>query len=178
MTKITQHLPPSPNSYRAQQIVMAGLLAAMIFAVLGLFVLALLIPAPLIGLMSLFMAFLTAPVAMLLSISPPLIIDEDGLTIAPFWGAPQRIAWDEIVAMQPYPLLPQPEQETEWRIMRGRKRYRAAEGYMLIIPRLPMRYRVAGFFAGVRGKPLIAFTNRAHSDYDTLLQRVQAHISS
>ena len=60
--------------------------------------------------------------------------------------------------------------------MQGRKKYRAAEGYMLLVPRLPMRYRVAGIFAGVGGQPIVAFTNRAHSDYEILLQRVQAHI--
>ena len=178
MTKITQHSPLSSNIYRLQQIIAACLLVLMSLAVAGLIVLAILIPAPLIGLMAVFMAILSAPVAMLLSVSPPLTVDEDGLTVEPFWGKSQRVAWNEIATMQVYPLLPQPEQETEWRLMRGRKRYRAAEGYMLIIPRLPLRYRVAGFFAGVRGQPLIAFTNRAHSDYDTLLQRVKAHIPS
>ena len=96
----------------------------------------------------------------------------------PFWGKAQHIAWEDIAAMQIYPLLPQTDQEVERRLLQGRKKYRAAEGHMLLVPRLPLRYRMAGLFVGVGGKPIVAFTNRAHSDYETLLQRVQGHIEA
>jgi hypothetical protein len=176
MTKITHHVPPSPTTYRVQQIIAALLLAAMAAAAGGLLLLAILMPAPFMAVMSPLMALLMIPVAMLLSVSPPITVDEDGLTIEPFWGKAQRIAWNDIAAMQVYPLLPQTDQEVERRLMQGRKKYRPAEGYMLLVPRLPWRYRMAGFLAGVGGQPVVAFTNRAHSDYDTLLERVRGHV--
>lgn|GEM_PF-438261 len=176
MTKITHHLPLSPTTYRLQQIIMALLFVVMAGAVGGLLFLAFLIPAPLMILMALMVGLLMGPVAMLLSVSPPITIDENGLTLQPFWGKAQQIAWNDIASMQVYPLLPQTDQEVERRLMQGRKKYRAAEGYMLLVPRLPMRYRVAGLFAGVGGQPIVAFTNRAHSDYETLLQRVRGHV--
>jgi len=113
---------------------------------------------------------------MLLSVSPPITVDEEGLTLEPFWGKSQHIAWEHIAAMQIYPLLPQTDQEVERRLMQGRKKYRPAEGYMLVVPHLPLRYRMAGLFAGVGGQPIVAFTNRSHSDYETLLQRVRGYI--
>lgn len=176
MTKITHHAPPSPTLYRVQQSLIAALFVLMIFAASGLLLLAILIPAPLMALMSMMVVLLMLPVAMLLSVSPPITVDGTGLTLHPFWGKPQSIAWHEIAAMQIYPLLPQTDQEVEWRLMQGRKRYRAAEGYMLLVPRLPLRYRVAGLFAGVRGQAIVAFTNRSHSDYETLLQQIREHI--
>jgi hypothetical protein len=178
MTKITHHAPLSPTVYRLQQIIAALLLVVMIAAAIGLLLLAVLIPAPLMAVMAILVVALMAPVAMLLSVSPPISVDEDGLTLEPFWGKAQPIAWEDIAAMQVYPLLPQTDQEVERRLVQGRKKYRAAEGYMLLVPRLPLRYRMAGFFAGVGGQPIVAFTNRAHSDYDILLQRVRGHIEA
>jgi hypothetical protein len=176
--KITHHPAPSPTLYRVQQSLAAVLLALIVLASSGLFVLALLISAPLMVLMAVLLAMLAAPVIMLLSISPPLTLDDEGFTLQPFWGKEQRIAWADIESMRVYPLLPQPDQEVERRLVEGRKRYRAAEGYMLLIPRLPWRYRAGGFFAGLRGQSIVALTNRSHSDYDTLIQRVQAHIKN
>jgi hypothetical protein len=175
MTKITHHPPLSPTGYRLQQIFAAILLVVMALAAGGLFILAILLTAPLMVIMSLLVIALMVPVAMLLSVSPPITVDEEGLTLEPFWGQAQQIAWEDIAAMQVYPLLPQADQEVERRLIQGRKKYRAAEGYMLLVPRLPLRYRMAGFFAGVGAQPIVAFTNRAHSDYDVLLQRVQRH---
>jgi hypothetical protein len=148
----------------------------MIFATLGLLALAVLIPALLMALMGLLVALLMLPVAMLLSVSPPITVDSTGLTLRPFWGKSQVIAWDQITEMRVYPLLPQTDQEVEWRLMQGRKRYRTAEGYMLVVPALPLRYRAAGLFTGVRGQPIVAFTNRSHSDYETLLQQIREHL--
>lgn len=177
MTKITYHPPLSTTAYTLQQLVTAGLLVLMLLAVIGLAVLAVMLSAPLMGLMALMVVLLMVPVAMLLSVSPPIRLDEDGLTLTPFWGAEQRVAWDDIAEIRVYPLLPQPDQEVEWRLLQGRKRYRSAEGYMLRIPRLPWRYRMTGFFVGWQGQPTVAFTNRSHADYDILLQRVRSHLN-
>lgn len=176
MTKITHHPPLSPTTYRLQQIIAAVLLVVMLGAAGGLLLLAILLPAPLMAVMAILVVLLMAPVAMLLSVSPPLTVDENGLTLEPFWGKAQRIAWEDIAALQVYPLLPQTDQEVERRLVQGRKKYRPAEGYMLLVPRLPLRYRMAGFFTGVGGQPIVAFTNRAHQDYETLLERVRGHV--
>jgi hypothetical protein len=37
---------------------------------------------------------------------------------------------------------------------------------------LPVQYRIVGFFAGVRSQPAVALTNRAHADYDKLVEIV------
>jgi hypothetical protein len=71
-----------------------------------------------------------------------------------------------------YPLLPSADAETTRRLTVGRIKYRPAAGIMLVIPGLPPQYRIAGFFAGERAAPIIALTNRAHADYERLVEAV------
>ena len=90
-------------------------------------------------------------------------------------GRERKIAWDDIQGVSDYPLLPQANQEILKQYMIGRKKYRAAEGIMLIVPSLPFAYKVASFLAGEKGAPIVAFTNRTHQDYDTLSKRILHH---
>lgn len=76
------------------------------------------------------------------------------------------------LAVKDYTLLPAPDQEFERRALQGRKKYRPAQGKMLIVRGLPPQYRIAGFFAGENAQPLIALTSRTHTDYDRLIQRM------
>lgn len=121
---------------------------------------------------------LLLPLAMLTSATPPLSIDEAGLTIKPLLWRERFIAWDEIRAAKPYPLLPPQEGESVRRTMVGRKKYQTAEGIMLIVPGLPIQYRAAGFFAGEGLMPIIAITNRTHTGYDWLAKQINAHVQS
>src|SRR5690606_35824128 len=104
--------------------------------------------------------------------TPPVTISDEGLKIQGFMGREQMIAWNDIQKVSEYPLLPQANQEILKQYLVGRKNYRPAEGIMLIIPRLHFLYRFAGFLAGENGTPIIAFTNRTHTDYDTLKRRI------
>lgn len=112
------------------------------------------------------------------AITPPVTLTPDGIAIRPYVWRKRFVKWEGVELAKPYPLLPGAETEVFRRAMVGRKKYRAAEGWMLIIPELPLPYRVAGFFAGVNGKPVIAFTNRSHQDYDTLVKQVLARCPS
>ena len=81
-------------------------------------------------------------------------------------------------AIKDYPLLPPKDAEVTRRAMVGKKRYRAAEGKMLIIPSLPLQYRFTGLFAGEGFTGVIALTNRSHTNYDALIKQVEKHVTS
>ena len=74
------------------------------------------------------------------------------------------------------PLLPPKEVEAERRLAVGRRKYRPAEGKMLINPALPLPYRFTGIFAGAGFTGVVALTNRTHTDYDALIKQVEKHL--
>jgi hypothetical protein len=172
MKSDTFYTHPNPIQYQLEQWGALLLALLMFFASVGLFVLAFLIPAPLFGIMSLLVLLLLAPVLMLLLVTPPVQIEADGLRIKPRFGKERFIAWGQIERIEVYPLLPTANQEVLRQALVGRKQYRAAEGIMLIVPTLPAQYRIAGFFAGQKGAPILAFTNRSHSDYYALKEEI------
>ncbi|GAB4511354.1 MAG: hypothetical protein OHK0046_09330 [Anaerolineae bacterium] len=118
---------------------------------------------------------LIAPLVMLTAATPEVSAADEGLTLHPLLWKDRFVPWGSISAVKVYPLLPAREAEVNRRVLVGKKRYRPAEGVMLVIPELPPQYRIAGFFAGERGKPIIALTNRAHTDYEHLVETVLAH---
>lgn len=120
-----------------------------------------------------FTVLLATPVLMLTAYAPAVRVDETGITLLPAIWKTQIIPWKRITAVKVYPLLPTPDSEVTRRAAFG-QRYRPADGIMLIIPGLPPQYRIAGFFAGERAAPVIALTNRAHADYDDLVEKVLA----
>lgn len=115
---------------------------------------------------------LAAPVLMVTAVAPAVTVSEEGLTLHPTIWKERLIAWEDITAVKVFPLLPSEDVEVNRRIMVGRLKYKPAAGIMLVIPSLPWQYRIAGFFAGERAAPVIALTNRAHSDYEELRQQV------
>lgn len=115
---------------------------------------------------------LAAPVLMLTAYTPAVSVDDDGITLHPVIWRDRFVAWDAIQAVKVYPLLPTPDMEAVRRIAVGRRKYRPAEGIMLVVPGLPPQYRIAGFFAGERAAPIVVLTNRAHTDYGRLLETV------
>lgn len=167
---------PAPHRYRLEQRLLMALLIAVVAGAVGQLVLALLLRSLLFGLGALTLLAFAPFILMTLSVAPPLMLSAEGLLIRPHWWRARLIPWADVLAVQPYPLLPRPDQETERRALQGRKRYRSAEGWMLIVRGLPWQYRMAGFFAGAGGQPIIAITNRTHSGYDALMKQVQARI--
>ena len=80
-----------------------------------------------------------------------------------------------MTAVKPYPLLPPADAEVTRKALAGRKKYRPAEGVMLVIPALPLPYRFGGFFPGEGFTPVIAVTTRTHTDYDDLVRQIRQH---
>jgi hypothetical protein len=127
---------------------------------------------------SLTLVVLTAPALWLTAATPPVAISPSGLRVQPRVWRVRDIAWSDITAVKPYPLLPDRHGEGVRRAVEGRKKYRAAEGIMLIIPSLSWQYRFTGFFAGEGFTPVIALTNRTHADYATLIDDVRARTAA
>lgn len=119
-------------------------------------------------------ALLAAPVLMLTAYAPEVTVDEAGITLHPVVWKDRHIRWEEIEAVRLYPLLPTSDQEVTRRYFVGQRNYRPAEGILLVIPSLPLQYRIVDFFAGdrARPRPAIALTNRAHAAYDDLYEIV------
>jgi hypothetical protein len=167
---MTHYPHPKPKiDALSQTFVLIGL-GLMFISVLGIVALVLrgapsgfLLAIPVLGALSL-------PLIMRLSVTPEVSIDEQSLTITPRFGKSHQIAWDAIQQVAPYPLLPSEDAEVVRRATVGKRNYAPAKGVMLTIPALPSRYRVAGWFAGEGGKPIVAITNRSHIRYDELEQ--------
>ncbi|MEQ8677732.1 MAG: hypothetical protein RLP44_04020 [Aggregatilineales bacterium] len=123
-------------------------------------------------------ALLALPLLMLTAVAPAVTVNDAGLTIhTPIWKD-RHIAWSEISAVKVYPLLPAEDAEVTRKFTVGQIKYRTAQGIMLVIPALPVQYRIAGFLAGERAKPIIALTNRAHADYETLVKLILSQTDS
>lgn len=172
MEKQTTHTHPNMSIYKVQQIALIGILILAVIASALLLVVAVMLSAPLFIIMSVLVLLLAMPLLMALVNTPPVTIREEGLLLERFIGGNHLIIWDDIEAIEPYPLLPQADQEILKQYFVGRKKYRAAEGIMLIVPSLPLPYRIAGILAAAERKPVIALTNRAHGDYYRLKDNI------
>lgn len=171
------HDHPRPLLNRVTQYGAALLLIALVFGAVGLLAVALADQRfVMLAFGSVILLLLIPPVLMLTTISPPLTVAADGLTIRPTIWKPRHVAWADIHEMKDYPLLPPPDSEIGRKLVGGRKRYRPAAGKMLVIPSLPALYRVNGLFCGEGLTPVIAFTNRSHADYDRLLKKVSVYM--
>jgi len=173
MKKEQLYTHPKPNLYRLEQYSSATLALMMIIAVALLILVAVLISAPLFFIMALLVTLLLAPVLMRFVVTPPVSISDEGLRIQPLLLPEQRITWENVQKVAPFPLLPTAHTEVTRRAAVGRKKYQEATGTMLVIQGLPLIYRIAGFFAGEKSAPIIAVTNRTHIDYEQLIERIE-----
>ncbi|MBZ0294773.1 MAG: hypothetical protein K8L99_19580 [Anaerolineae bacterium] len=154
----------------------AVLVVIMLIAALFQVVLALLIQPGMLFLLTAILTLALVPFVLSLTTATPAVsIAREGLTVEPVVWKNCFVPWDGVAAIKPYPLLPQASAETTRRAMVGRKKYRAAEGIMLVIPSLPLQYRIIGVLAGEGWTPVIALTNRTHQDYDTLVNRIKSY---
>lgn len=169
------HSHPKPGLNRVVQYGALGVTLVMIAAALSQVMLAMFTPGGGLILSAILTLLLAAPVLMLTAYAPAVGVDERGITLFPIIWKTRFVPWNMVKAVKVYPLLPTEDAEVTRRITVGRKKYRPAAGIMLVIPVLPPQYRIAGFFAGERAAPVIALTNRAHADYDTLLRAVLTH---
>jgi hypothetical protein len=175
--KGTTHRHPNPTFDRIAQVGGLILAVVMIAAALGQFALAT-VGLPLFVFSGIVTLLLIAPVMLLTSATPAVTVTPEGITLQPRVWRERFIRWDEVRAIKPYPLLPPKDVEAERRALVGKRRYRPAEGVMLIIPALPLQYRFTGLFAGEGFTGVVALTNRSHTDYDSLLREVQKNTKS
>jgi hypothetical protein len=166
---------PNPGLDRWVQRGALALAVLMVIAAVALLIIGLL-GLPLMILAALVTLALIAPVLMLTAAAPAVTLSEDGLTIHPVVWSDQTIRWEDVHAIKDYPLMPPPGAEVERRALVGRKKYRAPAGRMLIVPTLPIQYRFTGFFAGEGFTPVIAITNRTHTDYEKLIRVIENNL--
>jgi len=170
---------PNPIAYRITQWVLFALLCVVLVAVPLQILIALMYPqAILFYLLAVITLFFALPILLYLFTTPTVSLDSDGITVHPFIGKSHHVAWDDVERVAYYPLLPRQNHEVNKRLVVGRKRYKPAEGIMLISSALPQVYRVGGLFAGERGRKIIALTNRTHANYDQLHKQVLKHTKS
>ena len=168
---------PRPGQNRLIQYGAAALLLVMLLAAALQVVLALLIQPGLLFLLTALLTLALIPfVLTLTTATPPISVDEHGLTITPVIWKSHVIPWAEITALKPYPLLPQENAEVTRRMLVGRKKYRPVEGVMLVIPALPVQYRIIGVLAGEGWTPVIAVTSRTHTDYDRIVAYIRKRV--
>lgn len=169
------HKHPKPTIDRLSQIVsLVG--AVLLLAAIPILAVLVLLGAPGGFLLALpLLVGLSLPLLMRTAVSPTITVTEEGLALKPLIWRERVVAWDAITSVQVFPLLPSVDEEVTRRVAVGRLNYRPAGGLMLVIPGLPPQYRIAGFFAGVASQPIIALTNRAHAEYDTLVEAVLSH---
>ena len=170
----SSHVHPNPATDRIAQYGGIALAVVMVAAALGQIVLAT-VGLPLFLLSGLVTLGLIAPVMMLTSATPAVRVSAEGITIQPRVWRERFVGWEDVRAIKDYPLLPSKDAESGRRAMVGRKRYRPAEGKMLVIPSLPLPYRFTGFFAGEGFTGVIGLTNRTHTDYDALIKQVNKY---
>lgn len=154
-----------------------AMLLLMLFSMMGQIWVAVANGAWIFIIMALLVGLLAIPVLALITATPRLILDDEGIRLEPIVWPRQFVAWQDVLRMEDYPLLPEPDQEVLRRAFLGRKRYRPAEGKMLIVRGLPPQYRAAGLLAGVRGEPIIVVTNRSYADYDALVQTLERRLA-
>lgn len=174
------HYPPlHPRAYAISQITAAAATTALLASVPVQILAGLTIPgAGLFVISALLSVLLTLPLVLALRATPPVTLDQRGITLSPRLGRPVFVAWETVRDVKPYPLLPPRETETLRRVAAGRKKYIAAEGVMLVSGTLPWPYRTVGWFAGEGFRGAFAVTNRTHHDYAKLKTAIDRHIKA
>jgi hypothetical protein len=169
------HDNTNPQITRLTHYALAVMIVALILAVPAWLIIGLTNERAVLFIVMVIPTILFLPALVFLSVTtPPVTVSAEGLLLRPYVWRQRLIDWQDVTLAKPYPLLPASESEVMRRALVGRKKYAPAEGLMVLVPGLPWPYRIAGYFAGERGTPIVAFTNRAHQDYATLAQAIRA----
>jgi hypothetical protein len=172
--KGSTHSHPNPTTDRIAQV--GGLVLAIVMVAAGLGQIALaFVGLPLFLLSGIITLLLIAPVMLLTSATPAVTVAPEGITIQPRVWRDRFVRWEQVRAVKPYPLLPPKDVETGRRTFVGKRRYRPAEGIMLVIPALPFVYRFTGLFTGEGFTGVIGLTNRTHTEYEALVGQVEKY---
>jgi hypothetical protein len=170
------HLHPKPLLDRVTQYGAAALIVVMLVATVAQIALAMLGgPGGLFVFTGIATLLLVPPVLLLTTATPRVTVSPDGIIIQPLIWKEQLVRWDDVRAIKDYPLLPPSDSEIGRKAISGRRGYRPAEGKMLVIPGLPIQYRVTGYLAGEGFTGVIALTSRTHQEYDKLIKKVMIY---
>ncbi len=171
------HVHPRPLIDTLTQYGALALCVVLLLAALGQ-IMALAVGAPGSFVLTALLTLAFVPFILLLTAATPaIIVTPEGLTIQPRVWREQFVSWDAVRAIKDYPLLPPEDGETMRKIISGRKSYSPARGKMLVIPQLPPQYRIAGWLAGEGLTPVIAVTNRTHTDYEHLIEQLEHYLT-
>lgn len=172
-------IPVNPRMYAVGQLATALAAAALLIsAPVQIFVALSLRGAGLFLVTALLSVIFVWPLLLYLRATPPLTIDQDGLTLAPRVGKAVTILWRDVREVKPYPLLPSVDTESLRRVAVGRKKYSEAEGLMLTSDALPWTYKAVGWFAGEGFRGAFAVTNRTHAEYAKLKKEIEKRLKS
>lgn len=127
---------------------------------------------------SLVLLVLTMPLIMRTAASPALEITDEALVLNPRVWRKRSVAWADIRALRDDPLLPRPEGEWARRVLVGRNKYQAARGQLIVIPSLPLQYRILGLFAGEGFAGAIAVTSRTHAGYEAAIAEIERRVEA
>jgi MFS family permease len=160
---------PRPRLDRVIQWGSAALAGAFVLCALLCLLIALAFGLPLMVIAALFALGLACAALLPTTAAPAVTLTERELIArSRIWGR-HAAPWNAVGMPKPYTLLPPAGAETMRRALIGRNRYRPAEGVLIPVRALPFPYRIHGWFAGEGFTPAIALTNRAHRDYDRLI---------
>jgi hypothetical protein len=175
----SQHPSPQPGVYRLTQYLTAvAIIGVLLAAPLQILLAVAFGNAPLFYITGILSLLLLLPLLLYSAATPPVTLTSTGLVLHPGIWPEQRITWEQISALKPYPLLPPAETEPVRRAAVGRQKYQPAAGLMLVVPGLPLPFRAVGFFTGEGFKPVVAVTNRTHTNYDRLAQALLNKLSN
>ncbi len=174
--RVMKSIHPRPAQNRFIQYGAIAVFVVMLLAAALQIVLALAIrPGGLFFLTAVITLLLSPFVLLLTTATPGVTVTPEGITIEPVIWRHCFVPWADVAEVRPYPLLPQAGAETTRRALAGRSKYAAAAGIMLVIPVLPVQYRIVGVLAGVGGQPAIAVTNRTHTGYEQLVALIETY---
>ncbi len=167
---ISSHPHPNPSVRRLVGWLAAVGLLGVVFGTIGLLLIGFGYGLPLTIVMIPFLWGLSAPLLLLTSLHPVIIVEEEGLRLKPLVFPASFVQWDAIVELKEHSLL-KPPPTTK----RGRRK-KAAKGHMIVATRLPIHYRVVGLFAGVGFRPVFAISDHTHQDYLQLYREIKKSI--
>lgn len=102
--------------------------------------------------------------------APDVEVSTEGVTVHPRFWREQFVPWSDIAAVKVYPLMPSEGSEVTRKLLVGRRKYRPMDGIMLVIPSLPLIFRIQGLLVGEGFTGVIAITNRSHAGYERLVK--------
>jgi hypothetical protein len=172
---VSEHRYPRPLVRRiASCLVAVGSALAVVSIAVEIF-LALFV-SPLLCGIAFFTAILAIPLLQRSVLHPEISVVDGGLSVQPMIWRAQFVPWDSVAEIVTHPLVY--NDEAMGRLLHG-KGYRPRQGIVVIVkPEAGLWpvYRLVGALAGAGNRPGFALSSTTHTDYETLVQTIQAFV--